>query len=253
MVGHEVFGAGAEKVIAFHGWGLDHRAYSGLLPALDGQAFTFAFMDYRGCGLSKAQSGVFTIEEIANDAIALVDHLNWDSFHIVGHSMGGMVVQFIAANHTKRIKSVVAVTPVPACGAPALDDAGLEAFCKIGDSPESLASFFLQGTGNRYSSAWGKSMAETSLASTAHEAYAKYPRAWSRTSFVPKVIGLPTPLKVLVGDHDPRITVEAMQQTIMKWFPKAELEMLSNCGHYPMLEIPINLATIWQTFMNAHK
>jgi pimeloyl-ACP methyl ester carboxylesterase len=252
MIGHEVFGGGAEKVIVFHGWGLDHKAFSQMLPALDGQAFTFAFMDYRGCGLSKEQSGSFTIEEIANDAIELVEHLKWESFHMVGHSMGGMVVQWIAASHTKRVKSAIAVTPVPACGAPTMDDATRDAFCRIGDTQESLAAFFLRGTGNRHCPAWGKSLAETSLVATAHEAYAKYTMAWSKTNFVQKVLGLPTPLKTLVGDHDPTITAEAMQQTIMKWFPKAELETLSNCGHYPMLEIPINLATIWQTFMSAH-
>jgi pimeloyl-ACP methyl ester carboxylesterase len=76
--------------------------------------------------------------------------------------------------------------------------------------------------------------------------------AWSKTSFVPKVVGLTTPIKVLVGDHDQSITVEAMQQTIMKWISNAELELLSNCGHYPMMEIPINLATIVQNYMIAH-
>lgn len=84
------------------------------------------------------------------------------------------------------------------------------------------------------------------------EVYAKYTVAWADTNFVQKVLGVQVPLKVLVGDHD-TFTAEIMQQTILKWFPNSELEVLSNCGHYPMFEIPINLATIVQQFMIAHK
>jgi pimeloyl-ACP methyl ester carboxylesterase len=253
MIGHKVLGTGTEKVLVLHGWGLDHSAFESMYPALDTQMFSYAFMDYRGCGLSKEQSGSYSIEEIGTDAIELADYLKWQSFHIVGHSMGGMVLQWIAANHTNRVKSGVAITPVPACGAPTMDDATRELFCKMGDSLESLAMFFMRGTGNRHNLAWARSIAQKSLFGTAHDAYAKYTLAWSKTNFVPKVLGLATPIKVLVGDHDQSITVEAMQQTTMKWIPKAELEVLSNCGHYPMMEIPINLATIMQNHMIAHK
>ena len=76
MIGYEMYGNGPEKVLVFHGWGLDHSAFDFMRPALDTQNFTFAFMDYRGCGLSKNQNGLLSIEEIGKDAIELVDHLN---------------------------------------------------------------------------------------------------------------------------------------------------------------------------------
>jgi pimeloyl-ACP methyl ester carboxylesterase len=95
-------------------------------------------------------------------------------------------------------------------------------------------------------------MAEKSLSVIAHETYAKYTLAWADTNFVQKVQGAKVPLKVLVGDHD-TITAKMMPGTILKWFPNSELEVLSNCGHYPMYEIPINLATICQDFMMKHK
>ena len=92
MIGYEMHGSGAEKVLVFHGWGLDHSAFAFMYPALDAQTFTFAFMDYRGCGLSKNQNGLLSIEEIGKDAIDLADHLKWNTFHLIGHSMGGMVL-----------------------------------------------------------------------------------------------------------------------------------------------------------------
>jgi pimeloyl-ACP methyl ester carboxylesterase len=65
-------------------------------------------------GRSRDIAGDFTIEEVAQDAIATADHLGWDDFHIIGHSMGGKAAQKVAIDGGARIKSTIAVTPVPA-------------------------------------------------------------------------------------------------------------------------------------------
>jgi len=252
MIGHEMYGTGEQKVLVFHGWGLDHSAFYPLYPALDTQAFTFAFMDYRGCGLSRDQKGCCTIAEIAADALELADQLNWKSFHLVGHSMGGMVLQWVAAAVPLRIKSAVAVTPVPACGVPDMEAPRRQFLLTAVESPQGLAMFFAGGAANRHNPSWAKSMAAKSLAATDREVYAKYTLAWADTNFAQKVVGTRVPLKVLVGEHD-TITAEMMKRTILKWFPGSELEVLGNCAHYPMFETPINLATVCQAFMMEHK
>ena len=165
--------------------------------------------------------------------------------------MGGMVLQWVASAVPERIKSAVAVTPVPACGVPNMESARKQFLLTAGDSPQGLATFFMGGTANRHNPAWARSMAEKSLAATDPEVYSKYTAAWADTNFVQKVLGVRLPLKVLVGEHD-ALTVEIMRQTILTWFPKSEIEVLSNCGHYPMFEIPINLATVCQAFMTQH-
>ena len=253
MIGYEKFGSGPEYVLVFHGWALDHTSFASVLPAVDGGAFTLAFVDYRGCGLSKDQSGDYTIEEIAKDAMLLADNLGWNQLHLIGHSMGGMVVQWIAAHQGSRVKSVVAVTPVPACGAPQMDEAAREGMRRMAESPEGLSMFFTRGTANRHNPAWAKSTAIGSLNSNRTEALQKYVNSWSQTNFVQKVMGSPVPIKVLVGEYDQSITAEAMQQTILRWFAKAELEVLANAGHYPMIEIPINFASACQKYMLCHK
>jgi esterase len=40
-----------------------------------------------------------------------------------------------------------------------------------------------------------------------------------------------------------------MRQTWMVFFPEAELEVLSNAGHYPMFETPVALATSIEEFL----
>ncbi|GAB5898396.1 alpha/beta fold hydrolase [Mycolicibacterium mageritense] len=52
---------------------------------------------------------VYTLEDIADDAAALLDHLGIDSAHIVGGSMGGMIAQVFAAQHSGRTKTLAVI------------------------------------------------------------------------------------------------------------------------------------------------
>ena len=51
----------------------------------------------------------YTLSEMAADGIGLLDHLGIDRAHIVGNSMGGMIVQTMAIEHPDRIASVTSV------------------------------------------------------------------------------------------------------------------------------------------------
>jgi pimeloyl-ACP methyl ester carboxylesterase len=51
----------------------------------------------------------YTLEDFADDAAALLDHLEIDSAHIVGASMGGMIAQVFAAAHSARTKTLAVI------------------------------------------------------------------------------------------------------------------------------------------------
>ncbi|MGY4867413.1 alpha/beta fold hydrolase [Mycolicibacterium elephantis] len=51
----------------------------------------------------------YTLEDIADDAAALLDHLEIDRAHIVGASMGGMIAQVFAARHKARTKTLAII------------------------------------------------------------------------------------------------------------------------------------------------
>ena len=52
----------------------------------------------------------YTIEDMASDGIAVLDHLNIDSAHILGMSMGGMISQVLVAQNPERSKSFTMIS-----------------------------------------------------------------------------------------------------------------------------------------------
>ncbi len=62
--------------------------------------------DLRGHGSTDAPSGAYTLEQLGDDAIALLDVFGIGTVHWVGLSIGGMIGQSIALNHPDRLKCV---------------------------------------------------------------------------------------------------------------------------------------------------
>ena len=247
-IGHELHGSGPELVLVLHGWFGDHTAFSPMLPYLDTDTFTYAFMDCRGYGASRDIDGKHTMAEISADAIELADHLSWDRFHIIGHSMGGMAMQRVALDATQRAKCEVAITPVPASGVP-LDADQTALFSGAADSDDNRRTILNFTTGGRNSRSWLDYKVKRSRETTTREAFADYLVAWTKTDFADEVRGLELPILVLIGEHDPAFTQTAMEQTYSAWLPKASLAVITNAGHYPMDEAPVNLATRMESFM----
>ena len=63
--------------------------------------------DHRGAGRSTHSRIQYSVEQMADDALRLMDGLGIDSAHIVGHSTGGAMAQVIALDHPRRLRSLV--------------------------------------------------------------------------------------------------------------------------------------------------
>jgi len=63
--------------------------------------------DHRGIGQSDLTRSGFTVDRMAADVIGLMDALEIERAHIVGHSTGGAIAQTLAIEHPKRLASMV--------------------------------------------------------------------------------------------------------------------------------------------------
>ena len=65
-------------------------------------------LDHRGHGDSEGPADIssYTIVQMADDVEALVDHVGFERYHLVGHSMGGGVAQEIALRRAERLLSL---------------------------------------------------------------------------------------------------------------------------------------------------
>jgi pimeloyl-ACP methyl ester carboxylesterase len=76
------------------------------VPALS-KSLRVITLDPRGCGRSSAPEGVYTIEQMAGDVAALLDHLGIASAHVLGHSMGGRIGLALALAFPGRVRSLI--------------------------------------------------------------------------------------------------------------------------------------------------
>lgn len=69
--------------------------------------FTLVLFDNPGIGRSAIPQDNLTIEQMAEDALALLDALNIDKPHVLGHSMGGAIAQALALEAPARINRTI--------------------------------------------------------------------------------------------------------------------------------------------------
>jgi pimeloyl-ACP methyl ester carboxylesterase len=250
MTAPRVVGTGPLHVLALHGWFGSATGWGPFAELLDGDRYSVAFLDYRGYGARRGETGAFTLAEISADALAAVDGLGWSQFAVMGHSMGGTAMQRLLADAPDRVRGLLGISPVPSTGVP-FDDQGWQLFSSAAEDRSSRHAIIDLTTGNRLSGTWVDSMVQFSLDQSDVAAFGGYLEAWARTDFSAEVQGNPVPVLVVVGEHDPALGAPVMQQTFLQQYPNAALEVLPNAGHYSMYETPVALFTSAERFLDS--
>ncbi|WP_432138036.1 MULTISPECIES: alpha/beta fold hydrolase [unclassified Streptomyces] len=101
---------GGLPLVLVHGWTANRHRWDHQLAHF-AERRRVVRLDLRGHGESTG-AGVRTVDELARDVLALLDHLKIERFVIVGHSMGGMIAQTIALAHPERVDRMVLVNSI---------------------------------------------------------------------------------------------------------------------------------------------
>ena len=101
----------------------------------------------------------YTLDDMAKDAVCLMDHLNIEKAHIIGASMGGMITQLLALDYPDRTLTITPIMSSPGMGDPELSNMtpalvkGIQesAFMDAkGNHADSVTRIYRELTGSRF-------------------------------------------------------------------------------------------------------
>ena len=97
-----------EPLLMVMGLGTDHLGWMLQVPEFSNHYRVITF-DNRDVGQSKQADGPYEVADMAGDALALADHLELDTFHLVGMSMGGAIAQEMALLAPERLRTLTLI------------------------------------------------------------------------------------------------------------------------------------------------
>jgi pimeloyl-ACP methyl ester carboxylesterase len=102
-------GAGQRPLLLLHGFTGAKEDFTPWLDRLAELGWHAVAPDLRGHGASSkpAAESEYSFELLADDALRLADELGWDRFALLGHSMGGMIAQFMACRAPARLTGLI--------------------------------------------------------------------------------------------------------------------------------------------------
>jgi len=100
--------SGATPVLMIQGLGASKNAWN-LQRIAMATRFRIISFDNRGAGRSDKPTEPFTLEQMADDALAVLDAAGIETAHVVGASMGGVISQIVAVKYPHRVRSLTLV------------------------------------------------------------------------------------------------------------------------------------------------
>lgn len=96
-------------VVCTHGAAMDHRMFDPQVAPLVDEGYRVITWDIRGHGQSKPIGDEFNVSTVAEDLLALIDHLGREEAVLVGQSFGGYVSQEVVYHHPERVGALVVI------------------------------------------------------------------------------------------------------------------------------------------------
>ncbi|MCP5155570.1 MAG: 3-oxoadipate enol-lactonase [Ectothiorhodospiraceae bacterium] len=206
------------------------------IPTLLEAGYRVLRYDSRGHGQSGVTAGPYSIEQLADDAVGLLDALGLGRVSFMGCSKGGMVGQMLGTRHHQRIDRLVLCATAAYAGGPetwapriaAVRDGGMAAV--------------VDGTIERWFTAPGRARmpAEVErirqmILSTPPAGFIACGEAIAAMDQRESIRAIDRPTLVVVGEHDPGTPVSAAE-LIHDRISGSELVVLRDCAHFANVE-----------------
>jgi pimeloyl-ACP methyl ester carboxylesterase len=248
VLAHHRSGSGPPLVL-LHGIGLDHRVWEPVVPMLEPEREAIA-VDLPGFGASPPLSGQPTIPTLADAVQELIGDLRLDRPHVAGNSLGGAIALELGARGAAR--TVCALSPAGlAKGREGLYERGsLRAIHAISRALHPIAHLAFAGPVRRtllmsqiVSRPW---RVPADAAAHMNHCTVRSP------GFLPTLpeVGRRAPAEpvcpatIAWAEHDRLLLTSRQAPRARRMYPRARHQIVTGCGHVPMWDDPLLVATV---------
>lgn len=232
-----------DPLLLVMGLGADRRAWVAQRFAC-GRHYRCIAFDNRGVGNSAKPAGPYSLEQMARDAVSVLDAEGVESAHVLGASMGGVIAQILAARHRERVRSLVL-----SCTACRHHEwrrellAEWERLALEGGMTALAPEAFRWLIGPRIRSRFGLwlNLLARVVLSQPPEGFAAQVRAILDTpdELRHELRAVDVPALVVVGSQD-ILTPVGDSEELAEMLPDATLEVISGAAHGVMVEAPLS-------------
>lgn len=228
---------GAPVVMLSHSLGCSMDMWHPQLECLEAQ-FRVLRYDTRGHGASDAPDAAYSLDQLGNDAIGLLDVLGIEVVHWVGLSMGGMIGQNLALNHANRLRSLAlcdTAAALPDDAQPIWQDrihrareGGMEALVN-----ETMERWFTPAYLSK--NPLEVERIRKQFLATPVAGYIGCGEAIRGLNYLERLSGIRIPTLIIVGEDDPGTPVSA-SQAMHERIPGSRLVILPSAAHLSNVE-----------------
>ncbi len=229
--------AKAPAIIFSNSLGTTHRMWDAVVDELAAE-FRCIRTDTRGHGASDVPRNPYAIADLADDVLAILDHLDIGRVHLAGLSLGGMVGQAFAARHPDRISSLTLMATTAHFPSPESWHERAALVRREGTQailPATLERWFTAGF--RAAAPAAVRAVATDFTAIDREGYAAACEAIAAMDLRPILSAIAAPTRIIAGAEDPA-TPLAMAEALREGIRESELVVLSPAAHLLAVEQP---------------
>jgi len=226
---------GAPALLLMHSLGTNLHLWDAQVAGLS-RGLRIVRFDLRGHGLTELGAQPYTIEDLADDALAVLDALGIASAHVGGVSIGGMIAQAVAARAPARVGSLILCDTALTLPPPEMWRARAQTVRTEGVAAIAEATLGRWVTPAYLASPGGRGLRAV-LVRTHPEGYAAAAEVLATADLSASTRQLRVPALVIVGELDPSTPVAAAE-ALRDAISGAQLTVIPGAAHIPLVEHP---------------